>query len=236
MSFLREVANLRALPMRETIFERVKKAIIAGELPSETTFTDSEIAEEFNVSRTPAREALQKLENEGYIERVPMKGNRVRALSAYELAHCFAIRKAIETLAVRYSAIRISDDDILGLDALLLRIEKARSSLSGDMFLEQYFPLVKQFNEISFGACKSEKILQSVWAQREIFDRYRVMRLVMPEHIDKSIAHRKELRDAFRRHDPEQASAVWAGNLDESFAIWREKSGFADQLGDFIFY
>ncbi|HWP69174.1 MAG TPA: FCD domain-containing protein, partial [Rectinemataceae bacterium] len=171
-----------------------------------------------------------------YIERVPMKGNRVRGLSAYELAHCFAIRKALETLAVRYSASRIQEADIAELENLLGQIEKARSSLSGETLLAQFFPLIKRFNEVAFGACRSEKILENVWAQREIFDRYRVMRLVLPDHIDRSILHRKELCKAFMRHDSEGASAVWAENLDESFAIWREKSGFADQLKDFIFY
>lgn len=236
MGILTGIPDLRAQPMREIIFERLKKAIVGGELPVGAQFTDAEIAEEFGVSRTPAREALQKLENNGYIERVPMKGNRVRGLSAYELAHCFAIRKALETLAVRYSASRIQEADIAELESLLGQIEKARLSLSGEALLAQFFPLIKRFNEVAFGACKSEKILESVWAQREIFDRYRVMRLVLPDHIDRSVLHRKELCKAFRRHDPEGASAVWAENLDESFAIWREKSGFADQLKDFIFY
>jgi len=235
MSILKGIPDIRTQPMREIIFERMKNAITGGELTTGTLFTDAEIATEFGVSRTPAREALQKLETGGYIERVPMKGNRVCGLSAYELAHCFAIRKAIETLAVRYSAIRIPETDIAELESLLARIEKARLSLSGDALLQQLYPLFKKFNEVTFGACESKKIIENVWAQREIFDRYRVMRLVLPEHIDQSIFHRKALCEAFRRHDPEKARAIWAENLDESFAIWREKSGFEDQLKNFIF-
>jgi DNA-binding GntR family transcriptional regulator len=236
MGILMGIPDIRAQPMRELIFERLKKAIMGGELAVGALFTDAEIAEEFRVSRTPAREALQKLENNGYIERVPMKGNRVRGLSAYELAHCFAIRKAIETLALRYAATRIAETAIAELESLLGQIEEIRSSLSGDALLERYFPLVKRFNEVAFGACGSEKILESVWAQREIFDRYRVMRLVLPEHMDQSVFHRKELCGAFRRRDTEKARSVWAENLDESFAIWRKKSGFEDQLKDFILY
>ena len=93
--------------MREIIYEHLRKAIVYGELKADAMFTDAEIAEEFGVSRTPAREALQKLESNGYIQRITMKGNRVLGISPYELAHSFTIRKALETLAFKYSAIRI---------------------------------------------------------------------------------------------------------------------------------
>ena len=89
---------------------------------------------------------------------------------------------------------------------------------------------------LAFAACKSARILEGVWAQREIFDRYRVMRLVLPNRIDRSIKRRHDLYDAFKSHDPERASAIWAEHLDESFSIWREKSGFAEELKDFRFF
>ncbi len=142
------------------------------------------------MSRTPAREALQKLESGGYIERISMKGNRVCGLSARELAHCFAIRKAVETLAVQYSATRIAAPELAALKNTLDRIEEANATLDGDQLLERLFPLVKRFNEIVFGACGSAKLLEQVWAQREIFDRYRVMRIVLPEHLERSVMHR----------------------------------------------
>ena len=233
MGILKNIPELRAQPMREIIFDHIREAIVRGELATDTAFTDAEIAAEFGVSRTPAREALQKLESGGYIERIPMKGNRVCGLSAYELAHCFAIRKAVETLAVQYSATRIADPELDALANTLDRIEEANATLEGNQLLEQLFPLIKQFNEIVFGACKSTKLLETVWVQREIFDRYRVMRLVLPEHLERSIFHRRALFEAFKNHDPGQARAIWAENLDESFVIWREKSGFAQQLEDF---
>lgn len=233
MSILKTKPDLRAQPMREIIFDRVREAIVRGELAADTSFTDAEIAGEFGVSRTPAREALQKLESGGYIERVPMKGNRVCGLSARELAHCFAIRKAVETLAVQYAATRIAAPELDALANTLDQIEEANATLDGDRLLERLFPLVKQFNEIIFGACGSTKLLEQVWAQREIFDRYRVMRLVLPEHLERSIIHRRELFEAFKARDPARARAVWAQNLDESFIIWRDKSGFARQLEDF---
>lgn len=236
MGFLKDVPDLRAQPMREIIYEHLRKAIVYGELKADAMFTDQEIADEFGVSRTPAREALQKLESNGYIERVPMKGNRVCGLTAYELAHSFSIRKALETLAVKYSAIRITEQELAIMAEALDNLDAARKTLHGDRLLEEIFPLIKQFNEVAFGACKSQRIIESVWSQREIFDRYRVMRLVLPNRVEKSISRRRDLYEAFRIHDAEKASAIWAEHLDESFSIWREKSGFATELESFHFF
>lgn len=233
MSLLTEVPDLRAMPRRDIIFEHLRKVIINGELGAETYFTDAEIAEEFGVSRTPAREALQKLESSGYIERVPMRGNRVLGMSPYELAHSFAIRKAIETLGIRYSALRIDVEELSSLAKTLEQLDHVQASLRGEKLLETLFPLIKQFNETTFNACKSKHLAESIWAQRELFDRYRVMRIVLPSHIEKSIQRRHELYTALFSHDPEKASSVWTEHLDESFVIWRENSGYLEQLKDF---
>jgi len=236
VGFLKDVPDLRTQPMRDIVFEHLRKAIVQGELKADTYFTDAEIAEEFGVSRTPIREALQKLEIAGYIERVPMRGNRVLGLSPNELAHSFGIRKALESLAVRYAAVRITAPELAAMEAVVLRCEEALASLSGEARLEALFPLVKQFNELAFAACKSEHLVALIWAEREIFDRYRVMRVVMPNRLERSIARRRSLYETFKARDPERAAAIWVEHLDESFTIWREKSGLGEQLKDFIFF
>ena len=236
MGLFAKVPDLHSQPMREVIYEHLRKAIVHGELKAEATFTDGEIAEEFGVSRTPVREAMQKLESNGYVERIPMKGNRVCGVSAYELAHSFAMRKALETLALKYAALRATDAELEKIAGILDRIDKARATLSGDKLLESFFPLIKSYNEAVFEACKSTRILEGVWEQREVFDRYLVMRLVLPNRIDTSIRRRHELYEAIRAHDPEKASSIWAEHLDESFVIWREKSGYAEELKDFKYF
>ncbi len=236
MSLLPSVPEIHIQPMREVVYEHLRKAIVLGELKPDSFFTDADIAEEFGVSRTPAREALQKLESNGYIERVPKKGNRVLGISPYELAHSYAIRKALETLAVKYAAIRITQPELDELKKILDDLAEAQRTLSGEVMLETLFPSIKRFNEIAFEACKSTRIIEAVWAQREIFDRYRVMRIVLPNRVEKSIYRRTELYRAFVARDPERAAQIWIEHLDESFAIWREKSGYAEALKDFQFF
>ncbi len=236
MPLLKNVPELRTKPMRDIIYEHLRKAIVRGELKADSTFTDGEIADEYGVSRTPVREAVQKLEAEGYIERVPMKGNRVCSVSPYELANSFAIRKALETLAVRYAALRITDEELDAMRELLMEADAVFAGFSGDELLDGFFRIVKKFNKIAFEACGSDRLTELVWAQRELFDRYMVMRIILPNRINKSLSRRKLLYEALASHDPERAAAVWTEHLDESFVIWREKSGYAKELEEFRFF
>ncbi|HSV55817.1 MAG TPA: hypothetical protein VLH39_01750, partial [Magnetospirillaceae bacterium] len=63
-----------------------------------------------------------------------------------------------------------------------------------------------------------------------------VMRVVLPNRVERSVARRRELWEAFRARDPGRAAALWTEHLVESFEIWRDKSGFAGDLKDFYFF
>lgn len=236
MGILKDIPDLHTQPMRDVIYEYLRKAIAHGDLEIGTTFTDNDIAEEFGVSRTPVREAVQKLESNGYIERVPMRGNRVCGLSPSELAYTFAIRKALETLAIRYSAMHVTELELKEMRDVLRRSDEVFAAYSGEERLEAFYPLVRRFNELVFEACGSTRMTELIWAQREVFDRYRVMRSVLSHHVDLSLSRRKDLYEAFRAHDPDKAYAIWTEHLNESFSIWSDKSGYAKDLKDFKFF
>lgn len=225
--------DIRREPMRQVVYDFLRKAIVNGTLPPESTFKDQEIADEMGISRMPVREAVQKLEAEGYIERIPMKGNRVISISPFELAHTYAIRKVIESLAVRYTALRITDDELDALGDLIGKAEILFKEKKGDDLVKGYLPIIKRFNVIMFTACRSVHLAELIWSQREIFDRCRVMRITLPSRIDISFANRKKLYEAFLSHDPDAAADVMEKHIENSFLVWREKSGFKEELKDF---
>lgn len=233
MPLLKDIPEIPTKAVREIIFDHLRQAIINGDLKTDMYFTDAEIAAEMGVSRTPVREAVQKLESEGYIERVPMKGNRVKGLAPQEVALSFSIRKALEILAIRYAAINISEDDLARMRDIIAESEKLFEEHREEERFERFLPMVRDFNLIAFNACGSERLLALVWEQRDIFDRYRVMRTILPHRMDRSLARRKALYEAFAAHDPDKAASVWEEHLGESYEIWRTHSGFAAELEGF---
>ena len=107
-------SNFRA-QIKDVILQR----IVAGEYPPGARLVETRIAHELGVSQAPVREALRDLEQLGCIVHEPFRGCSVRAFSAEELLEAFPVRAALEALAARLAAERITEQELLRLAQLL---------------------------------------------------------------------------------------------------------------------
>jgi DNA-binding GntR family transcriptional regulator len=107
-------SNLRA-QIKDVILRR----IVAHEYPPGARLVETRIAQELGVSQAPVREALRDLEQLGCVVHEPFRGCSVREFSADELLEAFPVRAALEALAARLAAERISEDELLLLADLL---------------------------------------------------------------------------------------------------------------------
>jgi len=96
----------------ETIYMQLIQMLIQGEAVPGQKLQYQDVADKFNVSRTPAKEALQMMCNEGYLELRPNKGFYVAAIRPEELEELYAVRIALEMAAVK-DAIEKQDADSL---------------------------------------------------------------------------------------------------------------------------
>ena len=90
-----------AAPLRQQVLERVRAAIIGGQLAPGQRLIERELTEMTGVSRTVVREVLRQLESEGLVAIIPHKGPVVRELSAGEARDLYTIRGALEGIAAR---------------------------------------------------------------------------------------------------------------------------------------
>jgi DNA-binding GntR family transcriptional regulator len=107
-------SNLRA-QIKDVILQR----IVSHEYPPGARLVETRIAHELGVSQAPVREALRDLEQLGCIVHEPFRGCSVRAFSAEELLEAFPVRAALEALAARLAATRISEEELLRLADLV---------------------------------------------------------------------------------------------------------------------
>jgi DNA-binding GntR family transcriptional regulator len=107
-------SNLRA-QIKDVILQR----IVSHEYPPGARLVETRIAQELGVSQAPVREALRDLEQLGCVVHEPFRGCSVRAFSAEELLEAFPVRAALEALAARLAAERITEDELLLLAELL---------------------------------------------------------------------------------------------------------------------
>ncbi len=105
--------------LREQIKDVILQRIVSHEYPPGARLVETRIAQELGVSQAPVREALRDLEQLGCIVHEPFRGCSVRAFSAEELLEAFPVRAALEALAARLAAERITEEELLQLADLL---------------------------------------------------------------------------------------------------------------------
>src|ERR1700759_3376183 len=90
----------------------IEEAIVSGELEPGTVLRQEQLSEQFNVSRTPIREALRRLAALGLVSFVPNRGVRVRTISREELHEAFIVRAELESLATEAAAGKMTAGDL----------------------------------------------------------------------------------------------------------------------------
>ncbi|WP_256761986.1 GntR family transcriptional regulator [Cohnella sp. WQ 127256] len=118
--------------LTEEIYRIVKEDIISHKLPSGEKINIDQLARSLEVSNIPIREALSRLQSEGYLKMVPFKGMFVNLMSLQELNELFEIRLHLESLAVEKAALKIPDEELSNLSKNLISLHSDHSSSASD--------------------------------------------------------------------------------------------------------
>ena len=97
----------------------LEEAIVSGEIPPGSTLRQEHLSEQFQVSRTPVREALRRLAALGLVSFEPNRGVRVRMLSRDEIREAFMVRAELESLATEIATPKMTEDDLAELEHFL---------------------------------------------------------------------------------------------------------------------
>ncbi len=106
------------LPLRDIVFNTLRKAILKGELAPGERLMEKQLAEKMGVSRTPIREAIRKLELEGLVIMVPRKGAEVAMITEQDIKDVLEVRAALESLAVKLAIKHMKKEDVNELLAI----------------------------------------------------------------------------------------------------------------------
>ncbi|MFE5710926.1 GntR family transcriptional regulator [Streptomyces sp. NPDC056501] len=114
--------------LRERVYEELRERIIEAEFPAGTRLVEREIAEELRVSRVPVREAMQRLEAEGFLSVRPRRGSVVTEFGPEDAEHLFDVRENLEGLAARLAARHAGAQELRALEEILARARAAAES------------------------------------------------------------------------------------------------------------
>lgn len=111
--------------LADRVKDRLLQDILAGRYPPEARIVETQLARELGVSQAPVREALRGLEALGLVEILPFRGARVRRPSLGELLEAYAVRFELEALGARLGVPRMTDEDLVELEALAAAMQVA---------------------------------------------------------------------------------------------------------------
>lgn len=106
----------------DAVHDRVRRAILRGELPPEGVVSQVQLARDLGVSRTPLREALRMLQREGLIESEHNRRVRVAGFSLPDLEQLYIMRVTLESAAIRLTIPRLSPEEIASLEGDLAQM------------------------------------------------------------------------------------------------------------------
>ena len=105
--------NMNAyLPLRDVVFNTLREAILKGDLKPGERLMELQLASKLGVSRTPIREAIRMLEQEGLAVTMPRKGAEVAKMTLKDMEDVLEIREALDELAVRIACEKITDEQL----------------------------------------------------------------------------------------------------------------------------
>ncbi|MCA9840272.1 MAG: GntR family transcriptional regulator [Trueperaceae bacterium] len=167
----------------ELVADALRRAVIDGELVSEQLLKQAELARVFGVSRIPIKEALVKLESEGFVVMHANSVAKVAALSHAEVSELYDIRLALETLALKNALPQLSTADFEKLERILTEADKTADSV-------KLGELNQAFHLSLYAAAKRPKLSAMIKQVHLHVDRYlRVAYALLPYQRPSSEEH-----------------------------------------------
>ncbi|SCB76801.1 DNA-binding transcriptional regulator, GntR family [Fictibacillus enclensis] len=125
IGFMKNIQRIKRQSLRDEVYQHLKEAILSLELAPEERLNDKDLAEQFGISRTPVREALKRLEDEGLVEAMPGSATRVAPLHKEEAKHAFTVVAALHALAARLAVPVFHNEDVQKLKEYNQSLKKA---------------------------------------------------------------------------------------------------------------
>ncbi len=191
--------------------ERKRADIIADELEGlifDGTFTDGErldevqLSERFAVSRTPIREALQRLAQSGLVEQLPRRGVFVRQPGPIELIEMFEVMAELEAASARFAASRISDDALKELNQTNARCNAAVEAQDTD----GYYRENERFHALLYRQSGNRFLEQECLRLQRRLQPFRRVQLRLRGRLRQSMAEHERIVAALEHGDGEAAA------------------------------
>ena len=189
-------------PIRDIVYETLRSAVMNGHCVAGDRLVETQLAEQLGVSRTPVREALRMLEQDGLAVAVPRRGTVVAGLNKDDAIETYDLRAVIEGLSARLAATNITAREVKQLRG---KLEKMRPQPGNH---EGYMRAHAEFNTTIIGASRSHRIAQFIDTLSGQIRSLRGVSLATRERQEEAWKEHVAIVDALEARDAARAEAL----------------------------
>lgn len=214
---------IKRLSLHEEIVTRVRDLILEGDLKPGSKVPERELCEQFDVSRTPMREALKVLAIEGLVTLKSKRGAWVSELTIKELEEVFPVMGALEILAAQLACAAISPAQLTKLKKLHDRMVWAYEHTDR----ATYFLINEEIHDSILEIAGNATLTEHYNALSRRVRRARYMAKMSPEHWKRSVTEHAQMLQALKDRDSEALCAVVSRHIQSKFetvAYWFQSS------------
>ena len=189
------------LSLGSRAYQELKRTILEGRVAPGEKLNEVELARALGISRTPVREAINRLGKEGLVEIFPQRGAFVVQFSEKDIFELFLIRENLEGLAARLAADRITDSSLARLESCVHGFKEPFS----DKDIQRYAREDFRFHQSIVTLSDARRLIQLV---SSLHDHIRIFRLTtrgVSDRMKSSLAEHRFIIEALRKKDPEES-------------------------------
>lgn len=185
------------MSLQKNIYNKLKKAIIYGELSPGEKLSEIGMAKRLNSSRTPIREAFRQLQMEGYITLVPNKGAYVSKLPPEEFEEIYNIVGLLEGYAAELATLKIKTSELIRLKKLQRKLTVYAKKKKFRDYVDKNY----EFHLLIVHISGNNSLVKTIKEFRSRIFRYRLMSVTIPGCIEKYVSDHENIINAIEKKD-----------------------------------
>ena len=185
-------------------YDELKRIILEHQVPLGGKLNEGELAAALGISRTPVREAINRLEKEGLVQIFPQRGAFVIRLSEKDIFELFLIRENLEGLAARLAAEKMDEESLTKLESCNQGFNEPFAEADIQRYAEEDF----KFHQMIVALSDAQRLIKMI---STLYDHIRIFRLTtvgLSSRMKSSLADHWDLIEAFRRKASEEAEQM----------------------------
>lgn len=198
------------LPLRDVVFNTLRKAILTGELKPGERLMEIHLANQLGVSRTPIREAIRKLELEGLVIMIPRRGAEVAQITEKSLKDVLEVRRALDALCVELACDRISAEEQEQLKKTCDEFVRATETKDATIIAKADVA----FHDIIVQATGNQRLIQLINNLSEQMYRYRFEYIKDEHRHDSLIEEHRIIYESIVKRDKKKAADTAKLHID----------------------